>query len=714
MADTPVPLSTLRTGGDKQQPSALVDWANPPSLATLQADLTAARTNTQSHITNIIEYRQTIAGGKKRKERKGRSTVQPKTVRGQLEWRYASLSEAILSAPEMFQTSPRTFEDVKAAQQHKLLLNWQFDTKLQKVPLVDAMVRVIADTGTMALRVGWRRVEEEVTQEVPAYEFYAIETDEQMAAFNQVVEAYNADPSQLEVMPPELAEAVRFYLESNQPTVAVQNGMTVSKVMRAVINQPTLEVIDSQNLYIDPTCLGKWWEARFMIYTFESSKAELMEDGRYSNLDAVDWASINTKTQDGPQTPTSPTANFSDALRRRVPIFEYTGDYDIHGDGKLHSIIATWVGDILIRMELNPHPDKRPPFIIVPFMPTHESAYGEPDAALMKDNQEIIGATVRGMIDLMGRSANGQTGIAKQFLDTPNRAKYNAGEDYEFNPTMQPSTHIFAHKYPEVPASAFNMLQYFTQQNESLTGTKAFTEGLTSASYGDVAAGTRGVMSAAAQRESAIMRRIKFGMSMVGQKIAEMNKIFLSDEEIIRVTNEANIAVRREDLLGGVDVSVNITSAAENDARASELSFMLQASGGKDPMIGQMILAEIARLRRMPEFAHRIENYKPEPDPMQVRLQELEAARLESEIEVNRAKVASLLGTARKANSEADKKDLDFVEDQTGVTHQRAMEQTKAQAAGNEKLELTKGLVEAGKVTGDFGPAMVHANLPQQ
>ena len=36
---------------------------------------------------------------------------------------------------------------------------------------------------------------------------------------------------------------------------------------------------------------------------------------------------------------------------------------------------------------------------------------------LLKDNQQIIGAVTRGMIDLMGKSANGQTGRLKNALD---------------------------------------------------------------------------------------------------------------------------------------------------------------------------------------------------------------------------------------------------------------------------------------------------------
>jgi hypothetical protein len=57
---------------------------------------------------------------------------------------------------------------------------------------------------------------------------------------------------------------------------------------------------------------------------------------------------------------------------------------DITGTGVLEPIIATWVGDTLIRMEENPFPDKKLPFISVQYLPTRKSIYGEPDGALMQ------------------------------------------------------------------------------------------------------------------------------------------------------------------------------------------------------------------------------------------------------------------------------------------------------------------------------------------
>ena len=77
----------------------------------------------------------------------------------------------------------------------------------------------------------------------------------------------------------------------------------------------------------------------------------------------------------------------------------------------------------MIRLEKNPFPDKKPPFVKAVYMPVRKSSWGEPDGELLEDNQKIVGAITRGMIDLLGKSANGQTAFKKGALDPVNKRK---------------------------------------------------------------------------------------------------------------------------------------------------------------------------------------------------------------------------------------------------------------------------------------------------
>lgn len=101
-----------------------------------------------------------------------------------------------------------------------------------------------------------------------------------------------------------------------------------------------------------------------------------------------------------------------------------------------------------------------------------------------------------------------------------------------------------------------------------------------------------------------------------------------------------------------------------------------------------MILSDIARLRKMPELAKRIENYQPQPDPMQQRLQELEVIKLEAEIQKLQAEAQKAMADAQLKSSTADLKDLDFVEQESGVKQQRDLQKQGAQARAQAELKV--------------------------
>src|SRR5205823_4026655 len=132
-------------------------------------------------------------------------------------------------------------------------------------------------------------------------------------------------------------------------------------------------------------------------------------------------------------------------------------------------------------------------------------------------------------------------------LDATNRRKYEKGLDYEFNPNVNPLEGVFMHKFPEIPQSAPLMVQMQQQEAESMTGVKSFAQGVSGNSLGDVAAGVRGALDAASKRELAILRRLAKGVIAIGRKIIAMNAQFLSEEEVIRVTNEQFVTIRRDD-----------------------------------------------------------------------------------------------------------------------------------------------------------------------
>lgn len=99
----------------------------------------------------------------------------------------------------------------------------------------------------------------------------------------------------------------------------------------------------------------------------------------------------------------------------------------------------------------------------------------------------------------------------------------------------------------------------------------------------------------------------------------------------------------------------------------------------------------------MPELAHELRTWKPEPDPMEEQLKqlaiqkaELENRKLQSEIALNEAK-------ARAEDAKKDMTNLDYLEQESGTKHAREMEKQKAQSQGNQNLQVTKALTQPVK-----------------
>ena len=682
----------------------LTTWKNAPQLADLKRDYQDATPSFDTQKTQISLWLDNLFVKNKAQvdAPKGNSKIVPKLIRKQAEWRYPALSEPFLSTDDVFNVKPVTWEDRDAAIQNEMVLNYQFNTKLDKTAFIDEYVRTAVDEGTVIVRVGWEFEEEEVEKQMPVVE-YRINPD--LAPLHQHLDQMQQEsPSQYETdVPDELKTAHDMTLEHGQPIEPVIIGHELRKVMETIKNQPTVTICDYRNVVIDPSCLGNIKKARFIIYSFESCLADLKKDKKYKNLDQI---SIDNNSPlaspDHSSGDNQGNFNFQDKARKKFVVKEYWGFWDIHGDGVLRPFVAAWVGTTLIRMEESPFPDKQLPFVVAQYLPVRKSTYGEPDGALLEDNQKVVGAVTRGMIDIMGKSANGQTGIRKDMLDTTNRRKFEKGLDYEFNMNVDPRQGIFMHTYPEIPASAQFMLQLQNMEAESLSGVKSFSQGISGAALGDVAAGVRGALDASSKRELGILRRLSAGIIEIGRKIIAMNAEFLSDKEVIRITNDEFVTVKRDDLAGNFDLRLSISTAEEDHNKASELAFMLQTMGNNmDPGISRMILSDIARLRKMPDLAKKIEQFQPQPDPLVEKHRQLEVALLEAKLDTERAqaiyyrsnsqldmaKVGTEQAKQAQLQSDTDLKNLEFVEQESGVHQEREIQRIGEQARSQMEMK---------------------------
>lgn len=616
-------------------------------LSALKADLKAAEILKRDQDAAIFKWRAEYSGEPYGNEQKGKSAIVSMDIKKQSEWQHATIVDPFVSTSEIIKCNPITFEDTEAARQNQLLLNTQFCRKFDRFNFMTKAIKVLDQEGTLVIQTGWDYEEQEVTR---------------------------------------LGEAIAIDEFGNE--VVVEQEITETVVVR---NQPTAKVCRNFDIYLDPTCQDNFDLAQFVIYRYETDLSSLKKDGRYKNLDKVSHGIIS----DYDFYPTDPTFfKFGDTPRKKLVVYEYWGNYDINNTGIAEPIVCCWVNDVIIRLQSNPYPDGKPPFIVVPFNSIPFKLHGEANAELIGDNQKVKTAIIRGIIDNMSQSNNGQVGVRKGSLDQVNRKKFITGQNFEFNGTPND---FWQGSYNSIPGSAFDMIGLMNNEIESITGTKSFSGGINSGSLGATATGARGALDATATRRLNIVRNIAENLiKPLIRKWMAYNSEFLEEEEVIRVTNSEFVPIRRDDLEGRIDIDITIATAEDNAAKSQELSFLLQTLGpNEDPVIRRTIMADIMELMRMPEQAQRIREYQPQPDPVQEQLKQLELQRLmlenkklEADIadkyaranentidaELKKNKAAVEAAKARKLTSEADMTDLKFIKEDEGYTHLEKLE----------------------------------------
>ena len=643
-------------------------------LNKLKADMKSADILRLEWFNKISDYRNQTYGKPYGNEVKGKSQIVSQDIRKQIEWMLPTLADPFLSTPDIIKCNPITWEDVPSARQNELLLNTQFCRKFPRYNFLMKSLKVLLMEGTLVVQTGWDYEDEEVE---------------------------------------EMVESVAFDPVTGEEMIV----MAKQKVTKVKKNQPTATVCRNEDIYIDPTCMDNMDKCQFVIHRYETDLSTLKADGRYKNLDKVEkYEGQNRDNGYYPQDHTYFT--FEDKARKKMVMYEYWGNYDINDDGIAEPIVCSWIGNTIIRLQSNPYPDKKPPFIVVPFNAIPFQIYGDSLASIIGDNQKVKTAIIRGVIDNMAQSNNGQVGMKKGSLDMANRKKFLQGNNFEYNGDKGD---FWQGSYNQIPSSAFDVMALMNNEIESQTGVKSFSGGISGNALGSTATGARGALDATATRRISLVRNIAENLiKPLMRKWMSYNAEFLEAEEIVRITSEEFIPIRRDDLGGNIDIDISISTAEDNNAKSQELSFLLQTLGNTMPFeMTQMIIAEIARLSRMPELEKKIKEFTQEPDPAAQQMQQaemerlmLENAKLQSEIERNKARAGEdeidrvlkmqkaevEAAKARKLGSEADSIDLDFLMKDQGVNEAQKLAESETKRLHDlDKIALSNMLSNKGE-----------------
>lgn len=610
-------------------------------LRALQGDYELCKSYNKKWHSLIDEWTDEYMGKPYGNEKEGKSRIVTRDIKKHSEWLQASILDPFVSTPDIIKCSPTNIESIKLARNAEMILNQQFCRQFNRYNFLSRALKVMDIEGTCIVKTGWEFLEEE--REV--YEKQIVPMLDETG--NPVINAMDGQPILQEIK------------------------VKVKKKVR-VIDKPTAEVVRNKDVYIDPRCLGNFDNMQFIIHEYETDLSTLKSDKRFKNIDRIKVETSEDKLYkdndygelDGE------SFEFNDKPRKKIVVKEYWGNYDLNNDGIAEPIVCAWVGNVCIRLEDNPYPDKKPPFIITPVLPIPFQLIGESNAELLGDTQKLKTAIMRGFIDNLAASNNAQIGVRQGALDAINQKRMLEGKNFMFMSGTAGEA-FWTGSFNQLPNSIFNLLQLLDAEATSLTGVNTYGTNQTTNMMGENAASSRGVLDGGNLRKLMIVKNISENLiKPLMRKWLEYDSVLLPEETIIRSTgsNAGEFEViRRDDLYGSIDLELTISTNEDNAAKARELAFLLQTIGpNEDSQVRKMIMIEIANLHKMHELANRLETYEPQPDPLQ---QELMMA----QIEYLKAQTQELLASAGRQQIDGSLKEAKI-----------GVEQAKAQSIGKD------------------------------
>ena len=628
-------------------------------LRTFKADLKASESARSKQDINVKRWRDAYNGELYGNEVRGKSQIISRDIKRQSAWLHPTLIEPYVSTNFAVNCIPVSADDRAFAEQSNIVLNSQFCTQFHRYNFMSKVLKILDIEGTAIVYTFW--IEEKEVRMV----------EKPMMGIGE-------DGKPFEIEKVEEEEEV------------------------LITNKPSARVCRHEDIFRDPTCQDDTDNCQFTIYRYETDLSTLKRDGRFENLDEIDTK--NTDFDFNPQDTSS--FKFSDKAREKIVVYEYWGNYDLNGDGIAEPIVCCWVADTIIRLEDNPFPDKKQPFIIIADNSLPFQMYGESNSEVSLDTQKIKTACTRGIIDNLASANNGQKGFPNGFVDDVNFKKLEEGSNYLYNPTTQNG--IIEHNYNNVPNSIFNMLSVLDANLESLSGVKSFSEGINSTSLGGSgsATATQGALNSSATRRLDKVRNIAENLVIpMLRKWLSYNSMFLNPEQVTRLTGAEYVPFSPDDVDGDLDMKIEVSTSEDNARKSAELNFSLQSAGqADDPEIRKMIRSEIFRLQGLPDMAKKVLEYQPEPNPQEEKLAELQMAKLEVEIALEQARVKEIQANsllleakiqteetkAQKNDSDSTFKEAEITEKTSMVKHEQQMEIEKSRADVARMNKLSK------------------------
>ena len=700
------------------------NWEEKLPLKDILSNISSVHTLYTNYVDTIKSYQVAMDADYVIGSGEGKSKVTPKAIKKLHNYAYSTLSEGLLSDYDIIMASPNGHTDLAESQAQQLLLNHQLNEEMDFESVVDKAARYFEDYGSFYLKLSWNYKERKEKNHNPT--------------LKEIPEG----------VPPEQLQQLQ------QQGLINEDGMLIvdKEVTNVVQDHPVIGIKKYNQIILGPSIDGSNTidSLQFIADKYYATINSLAASGKYENLDKISDRDMKSDYDIN----ALPDADFElefeammedngeDLDKKQVNkdkplvVTDYWTMLPLKENGYPVPVVVTFVAGVVIARDESPFGvDVGYPYSRGLYSQSLEDDLydGIPDTPELEEDQKIIGAVTRGMIDIMAKAANGQTGMAQGMLDPAEERKRQIGQDYKFNPAIDPARGIVQEKFPELPQSALQMLGMMQGSMESMSGKKMFGEGLNSQAYGDVAAGVKAVTSTTDTRDMSSIRKFNKPFVSIIKKMAQLNREFITEDKIIALSDNEFKTIRPNELQSQINIKIQVSTPEMDDKAANDLGFLVQTLGDSVPAKAKnMLLSDIARLKKRPDLAKMLLDLpEPGPTPQEQELHQLNVELLKAQIAneyaqgkenmadelLKNAKADTEIAKTKVLYSTADNQDLDFLHKRDGTSEKRAMDANDADYANKTKSKIletnfTQGDTENGISTEVPNTTMNDADIP--
>ena len=634
---------------------------NNEILSKLKQDLETSQSIKTIHDDYVSKMRNLYEGNLTKPEY-GSSFVSREIFK-QVEWAITQLKNPFISNDTIVRLTANDASVELFTLQSERLLNYMFTKQFDRYNFMTDALKVLLIEGTVIVRTSWEYIGKETEVNEPVIE-----------------------------------------LDSNGNPI-ISGSVKVNKEI-PIINKPTATVVKTGNVFIDPTAYDTK-DIQYVIHKREVRLSDLKESGIYKNLDKIE-TEFNTDTNsiDPYNSSRNPnlSVNLEDKERKKIYMYEYWGNYDLDGDGIVEPIVCCWIHDTIIRLEENPYPDKKIPYIIANYIKEPFSLYGTALVEMLEDQQTLKTGILRGILDDIAESNSKQIGIQKGNLDAVNLRRFYEGKPFEFN--LSPNA-FYKGQYNRIPGEVFSMLQYLDQDIQTTSGIIPFQGGQGSQGIYGSQAGKLGQMNSMALRELDQVYNVSENIiKPLLRKWLQYCYELLEPEEIQLITHMQYIPVPKNiDNEYYSTFTIDVSTQYTDEVKASELAFLLQTLGNNMPMeMTQILMAKIADLKQMPDLANEVRNFKQQPDPLQQQMQQLQLQQMQLQLQEMQSESQYKQAKAKETQAKAQNINMENLAKQYGVDQKKQLELINAQKQAKlEELQAKAKLDLQNQIPSDMG-----------